>query len=102
MGQATRTTKLELDLGKRTQGGANTSKQAYLETTVGVLSTAGPSLRMRSAKSSPTSRICLLGSKVERGRASLESLGRAIIPHSMRELSRWKCRKRMHSSVLCA
>ena len=40
MGQATRTTKLVLDLGKRTQGGANTSKQAYLEATVGMLSAA--------------------------------------------------------------
>jgi hypothetical protein len=40
MGQATRTTKLVLDLGKRTQGGANTSKHAYLEATVGVLSAA--------------------------------------------------------------
>ena len=40
MGQATRTTKLVLDLGKRTQGGANTSKQAYLEATVEVLSAA--------------------------------------------------------------
>ena len=40
MGQATRTTKLVLDLGKRTQGGANTSKHAYLEATVEVLSAA--------------------------------------------------------------
>lgn len=39
MGQATRTTKLVLDLGKRTQGGSQ-YEQAYLEATVEVLSAA--------------------------------------------------------------
>jgi hypothetical protein len=40
MGQATRTTKLPLALGKRSQGGANSGKRAYLETTVAVLNAA--------------------------------------------------------------
>jgi hypothetical protein len=40
MGQATRTTKLLLDLGKRTQGGTNTSKRGYLEATVELLNAA--------------------------------------------------------------
>src|SRR5205809_5100212 len=40
MGQATRTTKLPLALGKRSQGGANNGKRAYLETTVAVLTAA--------------------------------------------------------------
>jgi hypothetical protein len=40
MGQATRTTKLPLALGKRSQGGANIGKRAYLETTVAVLNAA--------------------------------------------------------------
>jgi len=40
MGQATRTTKLLLDLGKRDQGGANTDKQAALTATVEVLNRA--------------------------------------------------------------
>src|SRR6266487_3237393 len=40
MGQTIRTTKLPLDLGKRTQGGANTGKRAYLEATVQVLDAA--------------------------------------------------------------
>ncbi len=40
MGQATRTTKLPLDLSNRTQGGANTGKRAYLEATVWVLDAA--------------------------------------------------------------
>ncbi len=40
MGQATRTTKLPLDLGKQTQGGANTGKRAYLEETVEILNAA--------------------------------------------------------------
>ncbi len=40
MGQATRTTKLPLDFSKRTQGGANTGKRAYLEATVQVLDAA--------------------------------------------------------------
>ncbi len=40
MGQATRTTKLPLDFSKRTHGGANTGKRAYLEATVQVLNTA--------------------------------------------------------------
>jgi putative transposase len=37
MGQAKRTTKLLLDLGKRTQGGANTGKRAYLDETAQML-----------------------------------------------------------------
>jgi hypothetical protein len=40
MGQATRTTKLLLDLGKRTQGGTNTGKRAYLGATVDLLNAA--------------------------------------------------------------
>jgi transposase len=40
MGQATRTTKLLLDLGNRRQGGANTGKRAALDATVGVLNEA--------------------------------------------------------------
>ena len=40
MGQATRTTKLSLDLGKRDQGGANAGKQAALTTMVEVLERA--------------------------------------------------------------
>ncbi len=40
MGQATRTTKLPLDLGKRRDGGANSGKRAYLEATVQVLDAA--------------------------------------------------------------
>ncbi len=40
MGQATRTTKLLLDLGKRRQGGANTGKRAFLTETVTMLTAA--------------------------------------------------------------
>jgi transposase len=40
MGQATRTTKLLLDLGKREEGGANPGKRAYLEATADVLNQA--------------------------------------------------------------
>jgi putative transposase len=40
MGQATRTTKLLLDLGKREEGGANSGKRAYLEATADVLTQA--------------------------------------------------------------
>src|SRR6266446_619605 len=40
MGQATRTTKLLLDLGNRRQGGANTGKRAALDATIGVLNGA--------------------------------------------------------------
>ena len=40
MGQATRTTKLPLDLSQRTQGGANADKRAFLEATVQVLNAA--------------------------------------------------------------
>jgi hypothetical protein len=40
MGQATRTTKLFLDLGKRDQGGANTDKRAALDATALVLNQA--------------------------------------------------------------
>src|SRR5436305_87895 len=40
MGQTIRTTKLTLDLGKHTQGGANTGERAYLEATVQVLDAA--------------------------------------------------------------
>jgi hypothetical protein len=40
MGQATRTTKLQLDLGERTRGAANTRKRAYLEETAKILDAA--------------------------------------------------------------
>jgi len=40
MGQATRTTKLFLDLGRRVQGGANSGKRAYLEETARLLDAA--------------------------------------------------------------
>ena len=40
MGQATRTTKLLLDLGKRTRGGANAGKRAHLEATAAILDAA--------------------------------------------------------------
>ena len=40
MGQATRTTKLLLDLGRRDQGGANTDKRAALDATALVLNQA--------------------------------------------------------------
>jgi hypothetical protein len=40
MGQATHTTKLSLNLGKREEGGANTGKRAYLEATAAVLNQA--------------------------------------------------------------
>jgi putative transposase len=40
MGQATRTTKLFLDLGNRAEGGANSGKRAYLEETARLLDTA--------------------------------------------------------------
>ena len=40
MGQATRTTKLFLDLGKPDQGGANSGKRAYLEETARLLDAA--------------------------------------------------------------
>jgi hypothetical protein len=60
MGQATRTTKLVLDLGKRTQGGANTSKQAYLEATVEVLS-AACSPGQNSRQSRPKSILASMG-----------------------------------------
>ena len=40
MGQASRTTKLLLDLGNRTQGGANTEKRAALDATAAVLTEA--------------------------------------------------------------
>ena len=40
MGQATRTTKLLLNLGKRTQGGANSQKRAALDATAAVLNAA--------------------------------------------------------------
>lgn len=40
MGQATRTTKLLFACGKRDEGGANTSKRAYLEETVTILDAA--------------------------------------------------------------
>ena len=40
MGQATRTTKLLLDLDKRNQGGANTTKRAALDATVEILNAA--------------------------------------------------------------
>ena len=40
MGQATRTTKLFLDVGKREEGCANTGKRAYLEATGTILNQA--------------------------------------------------------------
>jgi hypothetical protein len=40
MGQATRTTKLLLDLGKRAEGGANSGKRTYLEETTELLDEA--------------------------------------------------------------
>ena len=40
MGQAERTTKLELDLGEREQGGANSEKRRYLEATRSILDKA--------------------------------------------------------------
>ena len=40
MGQATRTTKLLLDVGKREERGANTGKRASLEATASLLSHA--------------------------------------------------------------
>ena len=40
MGQATRTTKLFLDIGKREEGGANTTKRAYLDATGAILTQA--------------------------------------------------------------
>ena len=40
MGRAERTTKLELDLGERDQGGANTLKQSYLEASRSILDEA--------------------------------------------------------------
>jgi putative transposase len=40
MGQAIRTTKLLLDLGKREEGGANLGKRAYLEATADILNQA--------------------------------------------------------------
>jgi len=40
MGQATRTTKLSLNLGKREEGGANSGKRAYLDATAAALNQA--------------------------------------------------------------
>jgi len=40
MGQATRTTKLEIDLGKRRQGGTNQHKRTYLDATTALLNRA--------------------------------------------------------------
>ena len=40
MGQASRTTKLLLDLDDRREGGANTAKRAYLEETAKILDAA--------------------------------------------------------------
>lgn len=40
MGQATRTTKLSLDMGKRKEGGANAGKRAYLDATAAILNQA--------------------------------------------------------------
>jgi hypothetical protein len=40
MGQATRTTKLPLDLSERRQGGTNTGKRTFLDETVAVLNAA--------------------------------------------------------------
>jgi hypothetical protein len=40
MGQVERTTKLELDLGSREQGGANSEKRGYLQATKRILDSA--------------------------------------------------------------
>jgi IS605 OrfB family transposase len=40
MGQATRITKLAFNFGRRTHGGVNTTKRAYLDTTVAILNQA--------------------------------------------------------------
>ena len=40
MGQVERTTKLELDLGSREQGGANSEKRGYLQATKSILNSA--------------------------------------------------------------
>src|SRR5215471_18587964 len=55
MGQAKRTTKLLLDLGKRTQGGANTGKRAYLDETAQVLNAGRADLASSSSWHMPGS-----------------------------------------------
>jgi hypothetical protein len=58
MGQASRTTKVLLDLGKRAQGGANTEKRAALDATSEVLTAARADLTStffsRMQRSSPS------------------------------------------------
>ena len=58
MGQASRTTKLLLDLGNRGQGGANSEKRAALDATAEVLTQARADLTStffwRMPKSSPS------------------------------------------------
>jgi alkylhydroperoxidase family enzyme len=46
MGQASRTNKLLLDVGKRTQGGANSEKRAALAATAAVLTAARADLTL--------------------------------------------------------
>ncbi len=55
MGQATRTTKLLLDLSARTQGGANTEKRAALDATAEVLTAARADLTLTFFWRMPTS-----------------------------------------------
>src|SRR5215472_13641934 len=55
MGQAKRTSKLLLDLGKRTQGGANTGKRAYLDETAQVLNAGRADLASSSSWHMPRS-----------------------------------------------
>ena len=55
MGQATRTTKLLLDLSARRQGGANTEKRAALDATAEVLNAARADLALTSFWCMPTS-----------------------------------------------
>src|SRR5215469_8247437 len=55
MGQAKRTTKLLLDLGKRTEGGANTGKRAYLDETAQVLNQGRADLASSSSWHMPRS-----------------------------------------------
>jgi len=55
MGQAERTTKLELDLSHREQGGANSQKRRYLEATRRILDEARADLTWRSSSPIPPS-----------------------------------------------
>jgi hypothetical protein len=62
MGQASRTTKVLLDLGKRAQGGANTEKRAALDATAAVLTAARADLT--STFFSRMQRSSLSGSRI--------------------------------------